>query len=318
MKKILVTSFVLVGMGGVFSGCLKDKEYGTNIVEKKGIGFTEAKPLSPNILPSDSIALLIGVNAQTESQIVDNINISLESDQVADKDITVTVALTNNLLPADYEILPADSYSVPTTVTIPKGERHVRLPLTFPNSSALDPNIIYGLGFTITNISATDVQLAENKKSIIVTFAVKNKYDGTYGLRCRMTAPANDRPTVNVSTTWTWPGNVLVITSGANTDDLFDDWGFGDYIQPIQSSTPSWSAFGSTAPRFIFDLATDQITDVVNNYPSPSNGRAFQIDPAKPSKWDVNTGNIYAHFIMTQPGFQPLFIADTLIYKGSR
>ena len=57
---------------------------------------------------------------------------------------------------------------------------------------------------------------------------------------------------------------------------------------------------------------------VTNAFVNPANGRAFQIDPSKNSYWDPATKNMYVHFIMTQPNFGPLQIADTFRYVGPR
>jgi hypothetical protein len=130
----------------------------------------------------------------------------------------------------------------------------------------------------------------------------------------------NNSPGNIANTPWTWPGDIFMITSGPASVNMFDNWGFLTYIHPIQTTTPGWSGFGSTNPKFIFDPATNKMTDCVNDYATPPpNGRAFKMNPAiTTSRWDPVTKNIYAAIILSQPGRTDLQIFDTLLYTGPR
>ncbi|MBB6498539.1 BT_3987 domain-containing protein [Pedobacter cryoconitis] len=77
-------------------------------------------------------------------------------------------------------ILPSNGYVVPTTVTIPAGQRKVQVPIKI-NTSVLDPTLAYALPITITD--ASGVIISKNFASLILNIVLKNKYDGKYNLK---------------------------------------------------------------------------------------------------------------------------------------
>ena len=179
------------------------------------------------------------------------------------------------------------------------------------------------------NLSATGAwnfpTTAGNLAIMKVLISVKNKYDGTYVLKSKLLDWQNNTPFNIANTPFTWPGStssygsILMITAGPTSVKMFDDWGFGTYIHPIKTTTPSWSGFGSTEPKFTFDGTTNALTAATNDFLNPSNGRAFKVNTAvTTSRWDPVTKNIYAAIIMTQPGRSDLQIFDTLVYVGPR
>lgn len=314
MKRISIVFTLAIASLFILSSCLKDKgfedgTYGTDIKEVKGVAFPQAA----------SSPVVIGVNSVSTSQTLDVVAVVLELDGLPTTDVQVTIQPNNALATAaGFTVLPSSAYTIVggLNITIPAGQKQAVIKMTFPNSSLLNPTVSYGLGFTIASVSP-GYTIAANQKNIVLGFSIKNKYDGVYRLRVRMRA--NDRPTVNTTTTWNWGGNVHLITDGPTSVKLFDDWGFGDFIQPIQTNTFVYSGFGFTAPKFWFD-ASDKVINVTNEFPNPPNGRQFTTDPDPMlnSRFDPATHNVYVDFIMTQPGFGPLKIADTLFYVGPR
>lgn len=224
MKRILITAFSAITLSALVSSCLKDKgfedqKYGTIVKEVKGVAFPLA-PTSP---------VLGSINSLTESQTYQLPNITLEQEGVAASDVTVTVSLNNALVDAantqdpslDLTVLPADAYTLSTTsVVIPKGSKFSdALKLVIPNSSSLDPNLTYALGFSITAVSA-GYTIAANQKDVVIGFAIKNAYDGIYsvesGLVTRYTSPgvpAGDA----ISGPLGGNPDVYLLTSGANS-----------------------------------------------------------------------------------------------------
>ena len=313
----------------VFLGsCLKDKNYDEG---RTGLDLSNvSKVIELAQQFNGATGRTVGLAYVDQVITSEFVTVRLSAKDPAPEDIKVTLDTTGTQAFIDayniknstsVEKLPNSFYTFTDglVVTIPKGAREASVRVR-TNAIQYNTSTTYALFFKIVSVDKPGYVISGSNRQYFTQVSAKNKYDGRFLLRCRMRAPANDRPAVNVATPWSWGGEVFLITSGGATNDLFDDWGFGDFIQPIQTSTGTLSGFGSTAPRFTFDPATDKLVMVVNKVSNPANGRAFMIDPnpALDSKWDAATGNVYAHFIMTQPGFQPLLIADTLIYQGPR
>lgn len=179
MKKIIfyITLGCAVVIGG--TGCLKDKgyeaqEYGTQIKEKKGVAFPQ----------SDVSPLTIGITGQAADLTVNGTKLTLEEDGYPAADVHITLAVNQNLVTdAGLTPLPAGTFSVNSlNMTIPAGAKiSDYIQVTVKNSIALDPNLGYGVGLTITSIDQ-GYQIASNQKDIVIGFAIKNKYDGVYRL----------------------------------------------------------------------------------------------------------------------------------------
>jgi Domain of unknown function (DUF1735) len=316
IKLIFAASFVVS-----LASCLKDKDYDNNVL---GHNLSSVPKIIEVGYINEPIHLkTVGLDFEDKAVQPIAFYVRLAGTEVASEDITVTLDTTGayaKVTGAGYVLLPGSFYThaVPSfNIVIAKGTRETAVSIK-TNAINFDPSTTYGLYFKIKSVDKSGYNISGNYGDFMTLFGAKNKFDGTYKLQVRMRAPSNDRPTVNVSTSWPWGGPVMLETISGTTVALFDDWGFGDYIQPIQTAAGVYSGFGSTAPRFTFNNATNKMVAAVNAFPNPANGRAFQIDPAIDSYWDPGTKNIYAHFIMTQPGFQPLYIADTLLYLGPR
>lgn len=327
MKKIIFSLSTLLASAVLFTGCLKDKGY-----DNQEYGIKDPNGMSMGISFPESPDKDFAIDAKNTTQTVTPVNINLEAGDVATTDIHVNLVQKPTLV-ADYNAangttmvaLPASQFSVVSyKVTIPKGSRLGNFQLTVPNASLIDPTLSYGMGLSIASVDEPGYTIASNLKDILLKISIKNKYDGTYILKSKMTDWLNNTPFNIANTPWTWPGStssagsILMITAGPNSVKMFDDWGFGQYIHPMQSTT-AWSAFGSTEPKFTFDPTTNALTAATNDFVNPSNGRAFSVNSAiTTSRWDPATKNIYAAIIMTQPGRSNLQIFDTLIYVGPR
>lgn len=316
MKKIVVLSTFFAM---TLVGCLKDKgfedqQYGTRIKEVRGVAFPQAA----------SSPIGIGLTAQSTPLTVDGPYITLEMDRAPETDVQVTLQVNNALVTAaGYDLFPTGSYTISTlNVTIPAGQKQALVRFTFPNTGTLDPNSEYGIGLTIASVSG-GYTIAANQKNIVFSFTVKNKYDGNYSLRIKTVGWAAFGISENLP--GTWPSiaggkSIGMVTGGPNSVRLFDYWGFDDFIQPaFTTNNASGTGFGATAPRFIFDLATDRLINVVNDLPDDGRGRTFKLNPAVTnSRYDPATKTIYAAYLLTQNGRPDLQIYDTLVYKGPR
>lgn len=315
---------MLLSLSAIFTGCLKDKGFEEQIY---GIKDPSGQPLGISFpaTGTNGGSLDVAIDALATAQTVSVVDINLEGNEPAAADIHVNLVM-NPTLVADYNTqngtsliaLPVAQYTANLKVTIAKGQRLGSFKLVLPNSSLISPINSYGMGLSIASIDEPGYIIAANLKNIVLNISIKNKFDGVYKLKSKMLDWLNNTPFNIDNAAWTWPGEVFMITSGPNSVKMYDDYGFSQYIHPIKTTT-AWSAFGSTEPKFIFDNTANTLTDCVNDFVNPSNGRAFLKNAAiTTSRWDPATKNIYAAIIMKQPGRSDLQIFDTLIYVRAR
>lgn len=317
-KFLLLGTVLSLGLGS----CLKDKGYDEN---EYGLDLSSVPKVIELGFPSNAAnTRTYGLDFEDKQITINAFNVRLAAELPAEQDLIITLDTTGAAaairgIDSTYRVLPNSFYTLKSglRVTIPAGTRQVPFEVV-TNAIQFDPSTTYGLYFKITAVDKTGYNISKNFGTFVAIFGAKNKFDGVYRLKVKMTA--NDRPAVNTGASWEWGGPVELQTVSGVTVSLYDAWGFEDYIQPIQTSALDFSGFGATAPRFTFDPATNKMIAAFNAFPNPPNGRQFQIDPnpALDSKWDPVTKNVYAHFIMTQPGFGPLLIADTFLYVGPR
>ena len=321
MKKYLIALMAFIGL--CFSSCLKDK----NIDDQKyGLAGLEDVKLAEIVNAPYKVISLIATDNDTTFTLV---GVHLNSAQPAASDVTITLVLDQAALDqynsdngTAYEFPPASSYSVDNlTVTIPKGSRDgvVKMTAKPTNLSGGD----YAFAFSIGSISDPNFILSRNYKSIVTVVGVKNRFDGNYKLRIKTVGwAAYD---IADGLTGTWPSNadgtsIFMITSGSNSVKFFDNWGYGDYIQiAFTTGLAGATGFGATAPKFIFNLETNALTDVVNDAAPDPRNRAFRINPAvTDSRYDPDQKKIFAAYIMSQDGRPDQYIYDTLTYVSSR
>jgi hypothetical protein len=200
MKKLLFISLSAL----MLTSCLKDKaydnlEYGTQGTDAtKLITFLNAKNLPTATVSKDSISLTASISSQVASQVLSDINLTLESAEVSPVDVNVNIAINTIPIPVGYKAFAPAEVSLPTAIKIPAGTRQVKVPVTFPNASLFDPTKVYALSLTITGAD-NGFGPAGNRKNIIIAYSIKNLYEGTYtvvsGNVTRYTSPgvpAND------------------------------------------------------------------------------------------------------------------------------
>lgn len=309
---LLLTSLLSLGI----SSCLKDKgfdngEYGainSNVEGKEYVSI----PLAAKAVNQLSLEVKTGV------QNVGLFKVSYDYKDPAASDIAVTIAVNNTLI-TDVTLtpLPASTYTIPANIKILSG---LRLSSDFQlsiNTSTLDPNKIYAIGFTIMSVDKASVIIPSNMKNVLFTFGVKNKYDGIY----TMTGTLQDLAVTTISAKS--PQTVHLITTGASSAKLYNAGtataSFKE-IFPIVSAG-SESAYGTFMPEFIFD-ANNNVTSVVNTYGQPAaNTRSAAVDPSGANKWDPTTKTLKVKFFMYQPsaiaGIRGYF-DYTLTYVGPR
>ncbi len=333
MKKILSSSLILATLAVAFTGCLKDKgfdnhTYGINDPDTQPPGV--AFPLAA--VAKNTIGLDAGVGTL---QAINNIVwVNLETGTPAKSDVHVTL-VQNDALRTAYNTangtsilaFPSALYSIALNVVIPAGGTGGMVPIMIPSTIPMDPSSSYGVGLTITSVDG-GYKIASNLKNLFLEFTLKNKYDGNYKLDLNTSGWGAYGITDDASFN-TWPSNgdgtsIFLITGGPNSVRFFDEWGFGDFIQVCFTGTPAsgLSGFGATAPRYTFNTATNELTNVSNDAPPDSRNRAFRINPSVTPPagnfWDPGTRKILASYIMSQTGRPDQFINCILTYRGPR
>jgi len=316
MKKSFFKILSVAAVAVTLTSCLKDKKvedkvYGTNGIEDVKIVEIPG-PLND--------ATIINLEFATVDTTFALVTLNLATDQPASEDVVVNltqvpslVADYNNVHGTNYTAMPTSLYSLdPLKVTIKKGSRFGYLKVKGKPSDFASGT--YAWGFSIASIETQGYTISGNFRNTVVIVGVKNKYDGAYQLKFK-----------NVGWTaygisdlaYTWPGAVHLITSGVNSVDLFDDWGFGTYIQPAATAT-AWTGFGQTRPRFVFNTGTNAMTNCINAMVT-TNGRTFEMNPAVTnSRYDATAKRVFAAVLLKQPGRPDLQVFDTLTYVGPR
>jgi hypothetical protein len=148
------------------------------------------------------------------------------------KDDPAAVTAYNTANGTTFVPIPSASYSVDAsnprsggnyTVTLNPGEFAKDIKFNLPNAAALDLNLTYAFGFTITTADASG-KISGAARTIVVEVGVKNKYDGVYGVVSgfvqRYTGPGSTNPLCCDGLTGPLgPSNpdIELITTGANS-----------------------------------------------------------------------------------------------------
>ncbi|MBK7884350.1 MAG: DUF1735 domain-containing protein [Chitinophagaceae bacterium] len=248
------------------------------------------------------------------------------------KDDTTQLRVYNDTLIAHGEnplvYLPSNLYTVSAnnpkvggdggnyTVTLKPGESAKELVLTVPNSTLLDPSSQYGLAFTITSADANGKVSANS--TVIVQLGAKNTYDGKY----EVTGSLVDIvvPTI---TQYMPKWEAHLVTTGANTNDVYDMTYTGDVFHPIFSNgAPSY--YGAFGMSVTFNPNTNVVSNMVSPYEPAANTRSAVLDGDFVSTFDPVTHNIRIKYFMKQPSVVPappnirVIFDETWTYIGPR
>ena len=317
------------------TSCLKDKGFEDGLFQT--VTKTEDQEwVSIPYASRPNNGVPLGVESKAGNQTIGLFPISYDYKDPAPQDITATFTVNNSLI-ATYNsaqraadpsfvpviALPANAYTVPSlTLTIPSGKR-VSAPFPIQmNTSLLDPTKKYAIGFTLTSVSKAGAEISRNLSNVVYVFTIKNRFDGIYSLRSRMDHPA-DRDPNWTRTPFTYGYPIHLITTGPLSVEWLNEAFGTEGYHPLQ--TPAVSGFGATRPAFVFS-EDNKLISVSNAFPNPPNGRAFRIltgtDPKTGTpinnRYDPDAKKIYAAFEMTQPGFAPMPIFDTLTFVRVR
>lgn len=239
-------------------------------------------------------------------------NVNLSGPQTLGQDVTVNLAVDPSVITTyntanstTYQVLPATLYQLATpTTTIKAGQRLAPVAINFSTGSdkISDPtafnNANYALPIRVTGTS-NNLAVSSNYGYKLILLKLKNKYDGVYKPTGTMVDVTNPNFTSLASA-----GKQVeysLETVSATKCVLRDDIYFADYIVPFWTGT-STSGYGSFAPVFEFDPATNKIISVTNYYGQPaSNTRSAQLDPTGVNTFNPSNRSIIVKYQMRQP-----------------
>jgi hypothetical protein len=194
-----------------------------------------------------------------------------------------------------YTLNPATPFDgTHWTVTFNPGEfvKYITISL---NPANLDLTKRNAMAFKIASAEGGNVSISKAADSALVEIAIKNKYDGVY--RVTGTMVDNVVPTL----TGYFPMDVDFITAGPNTVMMVPhELGIPGHLILNGSSL---SYYGSFAPVFHFDPATDRVVNVTNSYGQPAgNGRSAALDATGINQWNATDKSMQVKYLMLQPG----------------
>ncbi|MEO7524345.1 MAG: DUF1735 domain-containing protein [Ferruginibacter sp.] len=282
MKKLLVSSLSVVALAILGTGCLKDKDfedqrYGTQVVAAKAVSFPQSRSAS---------VLSTAVVSSASSLTIQGPWISLEAPSAQSTDTHITLEIDDAQVTAytgagsPLTILPTSEYSLDLNRTIMAGKTVDSVLITFPNSGNLDPNLTYGIGLKIANAD-NGFDVASNMRNLLLTFTVKNKYDGVYTVTPGLTSTTGGYIDYTLpAATGLLPYQIRLATAGPTSVDVQrlvnSSW---DPSYLFNSGTAN-SYYGNFGVTLSFDPMTDVITDLHNYYGDNSKALTAVGDPS--------------------------------------
>lgn len=252
---------------------------------------------------------MIEVRLAAEQPASEDIVVKLEL--VSDKDALnkVVRTLLADQYPAtgedsvpDEDILQftLDGITIPASVTIPKGQRSVQVPVN------VDTHILSSeVQFAVVKVKSVDnagYTISGNFGQLLFSLKVKHKYAGRYVLTGSMTHLPNPASYFHITNLFDPdPYTCQLQTNDGSSLIFFEEQGWEDYIYPIMTAAGGYSGWGSFCPIFRFDNAGNVIA-VTNAYGQPAgNTRSAVLDPDGINKYDEATKSFSVSYFMVQP-----------------
>jgi hypothetical protein len=203
---------------------------------------------------------------------------------------------------SDEEILTfaATGITVPSSVTIPKGERSVNFPINI-DTHELKSTPQFAL-VRIKSVDNPGYIVSGNFGQLLLNMKLKHQYEGRYVLTGTMVHLPSPGAYVHITTIFDpEPYTVQLQTYDGQSLVFYEEMGWADYIYPIATADGGYSGWGSFAPIFKFDDAGNVIA-VTNYYGQPAaNTRSALLDPAGVNKYDPATKSFQVSYWMVQP-----------------
>jgi hypothetical protein len=302
MKKLIIKSSFIFSLLCVLAGCLKDKKFDNGTIQAIHSHGTDQNIVEIKLTAGDASNVLItSFDAVNKDTIIDFVPVNLASPGAASEDINVTL-VQDDAIVNDYNAQNGTNFVVPgpsqftvvnsaLVVTIPKGSHTGYLQVKLNPSAFVGSD--WALAYSISAIDKPAYHISANMSKGMVGFGIKNKYDGHYSVTGTMVDVANN------TLTGRYPMDVYLVTQGANSVAMVDN-AIGTFAHSI-SSGGGLSYYGSFAPVFTFDPASDFITGVTNYFGQPAgNGRSGQLDVTGENRYNSDK-SIDVKYFMLQP-----------------
>jgi len=267
------------------------------------IPATTSHEVSLALKPTGFIDITIGeVRLAAENPAAEDIVVSLTSSQ------------SSEILSGET-IFPLDQIVIPTTVTIPKGERSV--PLTVSVNSdycADDPQYV---AVSISSVDKDGYIISGNFGYVALSLKIKNRYEGRYHVTSGTLVDVASGSLKHISAVYP-EYNVQFQTVNSKKLLLYDEEDAGYYY--LIGNGSSISYYGSFCPIFEFD-DNGNIVAVTNYYGQPAgNTRSAELDPSGVNKYDDATKSFTVSYwmnqssVVTTPPYHRVSITETYTF----
>ena len=258
----------------------------------------------------------VAIDFSSSQVTVDLTELRLYQSSVPKQDVVVTVVPDPTVVSGyntdngtSYSVFPSSAYTLDQSqVTLTNTDRSKMLKIK------LRPSDLLGGDFAI-GLKVSEVQNGEPSElygRILISLAVKNKYDGMY----EVTGSCVDAAGIYNGI---YPrADVALRTAGLNAVDYLDpDYSVGpplnNNLYVIENSSTGAPAL-LFSPRFVFNTTTDKCTDIIDNDSGTSTG---VISPSGPNQFTINSPDDKS-FVIKYTVFGRFTITENWTYTGPR
>jgi len=198
-------SIISLSLSLVFlASCEKEKNYLDNASagspNEVGYGLPAGSAFILNVDASTTILdTTINVFLSSKSGNSGNVGVSVAPD-------TATLNAYNDANATEFDTIPSEVYTYPTSVSIPAGSKTGEAHLKVDIQKLLTYGTSFGMGFKITKVDASGVSVQSANNSVVVIIRVKNQYDGSYVSNGYLYHPASPRSIDKLAKTGTTAG----------------------------------------------------------------------------------------------------------------
>jgi hypothetical protein len=296
--------FLAVAGAGImmFTSCLKAHN-STDLFNDNGSIATVIADVGPN-----GGSRVVVLNAAPAVETIDFITLRVYApgNNKPAGPVHVKLAVTSA---SGYDPMPASGYSLGLEYDVPVGTTGLTVPITL-NKNSLDLTKNYGIQVSIASVSQGVI--AENDKTMIVSFQIKNQWDGKYNITW-----TNYHPTSNPGYTG-GTTQIELHTNGPSSCKMY--WPLaGTYCAPAILGG-GLGYFQIQQPNYTVNTTTNAVT--VQNV-DPGAVTFYTMAVGFNSRWDPATKTFYAKwgYSYAVPGVFDAGCREwnqTFVYTGPR
>lgn len=296
--------FLFIAFASVLTGCKKDIVFGDIDVntERQIVEFSD-----PHGFKS------IAIDYQDDYIDLDVTQIRFMIRSYVETNATAKIILNpglvydyNDMNGTNYAVVPATVFGLnETEFTLTATERSKPVTIRLRPSDIADGQ--NAIGISIAEVEGGEVSRIAG--GLVISIAVKNKYDGVYHIKGHFTrtdVPAYTGP---------FETEIEMITTGPNSVAMY--WPLaGGYFQPF-TNNGNLTAFTNVAPEVFFN-SSDEVESINNYTGDPAVGPFMTPYPGADSRYENgDPAVIYLKYYYNNDPTNRIF-ADTLTYIGPR